>query len=142
MSDEGAPFYQVSVEGIPPRDTAVTFAAQFASYFPGETAAFTPEEAQSLADQGVTAPTAPPVNTTVPHVSQAGVVLSCTMGTWAGEPTSYAYQWQLDGTNTGTNAATYNRQPADIGATATCIVTATNAIGSTAAPPSNGVVVF
>jgi len=132
----------VSVEGIPPRDQLVTFTAQFLSYFPGESAFFTPDEAQALADQGVTAPPpAPPVNVTVPHVSQAGNILTCTMGTWEGEPTGYAYQWQLDGVNAGTNANTYTVQAPDVGLTATCTVTATNAIGSTTAPPSNGVVV-
>ena len=41
------------VEGIPQRETAVTFSTQFGSYFAGETAAFTPEEAARLADLGV-----------------------------------------------------------------------------------------
>jgi hypothetical protein len=136
----------VRVEGIPPRETVVTFSTQFASYFAGETAAFTPEEAERLAELGVTgdggtAPTEAPVNTAVPAVTQAADVLSCTMGTWTGTPSSYAYQWQIDGTNVGTDASTYTRLPADVGLTATCVVTATNAIGSTAAPPSVGVVV-
>jgi hypothetical protein len=131
----------VSVEGIPQREEVVTFTKQYASYFPGESACFTPEEAQRLADLGVISPPAAPVNVTVPHVTQAGAVLSCTMGTWEGEPTGYAYQWQLDGVAVGTNAATYGVQPGDVGQTATCIVTASNAIGSTTAPPSNGVIV-
>jgi hypothetical protein len=135
------PFFQISVEGIPPRETIVTFSAQFASYFPGEVAAFTDDEAAALFDRGVIGAPPPPVNVVVPQVSQAANVLSCTMGEWNGTPTSYAYQWRLDGTNIGTNAPTYNRQPADIGASATCVVTATNAFGSTAAPPSNAVVV-
>jgi hypothetical protein len=65
------------------------------------------------------------------------------MGNWEGEPTSYAYQWKIDGANvgTGTATATHAVQPGDVGKTATCVVTATNALGSTAAPPSNGVVV-
>lgn len=139
------PVYR-NIEGIPPRETVVTFTTQFASYFPGEVAAFTPEEAERLADLGVTGdgsspPTDAPVNTVVPAVTQAADILSCTMGEWSGTPTSYAYQWKLDGTNAGTDAATYTVQPADVGTTATCVVTATNANGSTAAPPSVGVVV-
>ena len=82
-----------------------------------------------------------PVNIDVPAVTQSGTTLSCTMGNWTGEPTSYSYQWQLNGTDAGTNAATYDVKPGDVGETATCIVTATNAIGSTTAPPSNAVVV-
>ena len=137
------------VEEIPPRETVVTFSTQFASYFAGESAAFTPEEAARLADLGVTGEgggeggppaTDPPENTDVPHVSQDGDVLNCTMGNWTGTPTSYAYQWQLDGSDVGTDASSYPIQAGDVGQTATCVVTATNAIGSTAAPPSDGVV--
>ena len=136
-----------TVQGIPPRETSVTFNQQFASYYAGETAAFTPEEAARLADLGVTgdgggpAPTAPPVNVDVPHVSQDGAALNCTMGNWQGEPTGYAYQWQRDGTDIGDGTTPYAVTPADVGATVACVVTATNAHGSTAAPASNGVVV-
>ena len=49
---------------------------------------------------GDAAPTAPPANVDVPHVQQAGDTLTCTMGNWDGEPTGYAYQWQLDGAAT------------------------------------------
>jgi hypothetical protein len=82
-----------------------------------------------------------PVNTAVPAVTQSGTTLNCTMGTWTGEPTSYAYQWKLDGTNAGTDAATYDVQAGDVGKAATCVVTATNAGGSTAAPESASVTV-
>jgi hypothetical protein len=82
-----------------------------------------------------------PVNSEVPLVTQSGTTLSATMGIWEGEPTSYSYAWQLDGTAAGSDAATYEVQPADVGKAATCTVTATNAAGSTAAPVSNSVTV-
>ena len=82
-----------------------------------------------------------PVNTEVPAVTQAGTTLSCTMGVWTGEPTSYAYAWTIDGASVGGDAATYDVQAGDVGKSAVCTVTATNAAGSTAAPPSTGVVV-
>jgi predicted fused transcriptional regulator/phosphomethylpyrimidine kinase len=63
------------------------------------------------------------------------------MGNWTGEPTSYAYAWQIDGAAAGTGTADYAVQAGDVGKSATCVVTATNAAGSTAAPPSVGVVV-
>ena len=133
------------VEGVPERDQVVTFNQHFASYNPGESASFTPDEAQRLADLGVVGegppPTTPPTNVDVPYVSQSGAVLDCTMGNWNGEPSAYSYQWKLDGTNAGTDASTYPVLPADVGKSATCVVTATNAAGSTAAPPSVGVVV-
>jgi hypothetical protein len=82
-----------------------------------------------------------PVNTAVPLVTQSGAVLSCTMGIWDGEPTSYAYVWEVNAVTVGTDSPTYDVQAGDIGQTATCVVTATNAAGSTAAPPSNSLVV-
>jgi hypothetical protein len=86
-------------------------------------------------------PTDPPVNVDVPLVTQSGATLNCTMGNWDNVPTSYSYAWEVGGAAAGTDAATYAVQPADIGQSALCVVTATNAIGSTAAPPSNSVTV-
>ena len=63
------------------------------------------------------------------------------MGDWTGEPTSYAYAWKRDGAAIGTDDDSYSVTPEDVGTTVTCTVTATNAHGSTEAPPSNGVVV-
>ena len=83
----------------------------------------------------------PPTNVDVPYVNQDGDTLACTMGNWTGEPTSYAYQWQLDGSDAGTDSDTLVATSGDIGKTARCVVTATNDLGSTAAPPSNGVVI-
>lgn len=131
----------VAVEGIPPRDVVVTFATHFASYNPGESAYFTADEAQRLIDLGVAGLPPAPVNIDVPHVSQTAAVLTCTMGNWNGEPTSYAYQWRLDGVNAGTDSATYTALPEDVGKTASCVVTATNGGGSTAAPPSNNLII-
>ena len=90
---------------------------------------------------GDVAPTAPPVNVDVPHVQQVGSELTCTMGNWEGEPTGYAYQWQLDGADITGGTATLPIVADDIGKTATCVVSATNALGTTVAPPSDGVVV-
>lgn len=130
------------VEGIPPRDSPVTFAKQYASYFPGEVAAFTADEELVLAGLGVLAPPpVAPVNVDVPHVSQSGATLTCTLGNWTGEPTSYAFQWKLNAVNAGTNSNTLAVTGPMVGETATCVVTATNAHGSTPAPVSNGVVV-
>jgi hypothetical protein len=141
-SGEPAP---TGVEGATERETPVTFNQHFASYNAGETAAFSADEAARLADLGVTGEAPPagaaPVNTTVPAVTQAADVLSCTMGTWDGEPTAYAYAWTLDGASVGTDSDTHTVTSAEAGQTAVCTVTATNATGSTAAPPSTGVVV-
>jgi hypothetical protein len=85
--------------------------------------------------------TTAPANTAVPAVTQAGDTLTCTQGTWTGEPTSYGYQWRVDGAVVGTDAATHTVTAADTGKAASCIVTATNAHGSTAAPPSVDLVI-
>ena len=63
------------------------------------------------------------------------------MGNWHGEPTSYAYAWHTDGVANGGAEATYAVQPDDSGHAVACVVTATNANGSTAAPQSNAVAV-
>jgi hypothetical protein len=86
-------------------------------------------------------PSAPPVNRDVPYAEQRGSILNCTMGNWNNVPDSYAYQWQIDGDDVGTNAADYTVTPGDVGKSAVCVVTATNALGSTAAPPSNSVTI-
>jgi hypothetical protein len=63
------------------------------------------------------------------------------MGTWAGEPVRYAYQWVRDGnTNIGTGASLLVT-PDMVGETVACVVSATNAHGTTVAPASNPVVV-
>lgn len=68
-----------------------------------------------------------------------GTALTCTMGNWLGQPTGYAYQWHSAAGNVGTNSNTYTLAAGDVGNNVTCSVTATNATGSTTAPPSNAV---
>ena len=88
--------------------------------------------------------TDPPANVDVPHVSGTGTVgntLSATMGNWSNEPTGYSYQWMSDGAPVGSDSADYVIDASDSGRSITCVVTATNAIGSTAAPPSNAITV-
>lgn len=82
-----------------------------------------------------------PIVRDVPYARQQGSTLSCTMGNWIGEPDSYHYQWTVDGIQVGTGAPDCPVQPGDVGATATCTVTATNPYGSTTAPPSNSVTI-
>jgi len=91
----------------------------------------------------------PPQNKDVPLVygpgaagsAVVGDMLTCTMGNWTGVPISYTYQWQKDDSPIGTNSGSYTVVAADSGASINCIVTATNEEGSTAAPPSNAVVI-
>jgi hypothetical protein len=87
---------------------------------------------------GATAPDAP-VCIDVPFASGVAAVdgtLTCTMGNWGHEPTSYAYAWSSGGAE-----SSYVVQAGDAGTSLTCVVTATNAGGSTAAPPSNAVAI-
>lgn len=85
---------------------------------------------------------APPEHRDVPQVSQVGSTLECTMGNWSGAPDSYTYAWTV-----GSNAypagpdANYAVQAADVGQTASCVVTATNEHGTGTAPASNSVTV-
>jgi hypothetical protein len=90
-------------------------------------------------------PAAPPAVVDVPIISGTGDVgstLTCTMGNWTGEPTSYAYAWSSNGTAGPQQPSnTYAVKPADAGKSISCVVTATNDYGSTAAPPSNAIAV-
>ena len=94
---------------------------------------------------GVGGVLAPPGVVDIPYVSGAtvrGSVLNCTQGNWVGTPSSYAYAWKRNGAvAVGTNANTYTTIIADVGAAIGCVVTATNATGSTPAPISNTIVV-
>jgi len=89
---------------------------------------------------GVAGVLAPPGVVDVPYVSAVGATATCTTGNWVGTPSSYAYQWKRDGvTNIWTNSATYTMVGGDTGHQIGCVVTATNATGSTTAPMSNTV---
>jgi hypothetical protein len=84
--------------------------------------------------------TPPPVNRDVPYVWQEEQRMRCTMGNWENYPTSYSYQWMQDGTlPIGADNDTLPLLASNDGHSITCVVTATNAAGSTEAPPSNAV---
>lgn len=94
---------------------------------------------------------AAPKNTSPPTISgtpKAGHTLTADPGSWTGNPTSYAYQWQhcdidvLRCSNVaGATGKTYLLHAADIGYRMRVVVTAKNAKGSgTAASPPTSVV--
>ena len=94
---------------------------------------------------------APPVNKDVPYVEVqggadpiVGSTLTCTLGNWENmESGNYTFAWNRDGTAIdGAENETYLLAAEDAGTTSTCIVTATNSLGSVAAPPSNSVAVL
>ena len=93
-----------------------------------------------------TPPSEAPVNVDVPVITPAeaaiGDTLTCTMGNWEGEPTSYSYKWSRSGASEEEvipDSPTYVVKSGDAGSSISCVVTATNAVGSTAAPLSNAV---
>lgn len=93
----------------------------------------------SAATAAVTAASVAPINTVAPAVTGTTVVgntLSATTGTWSNGPTGYTYQWYWADTNaaiSGATASTYVLVSGDVGHTLKCVVTATNAAGSTTA---------
>lgn len=86
-----------------------------------------------------------PVNVDVPHLQPGSAVvgdtLTITMGNWDMQPSQYAGEWFRDGTEVIGSGASYVVSEADAGHSITCVVTASNAIGSTTAPPSNAVAI-
>ena len=85
----------------------------------------------------ITAGNYAPVNTVAPVISgstNVGSVLTSTDGTWTNSPTSFAYQWYRGLAQIfGETLNTYTLVSADLAQNITCQVTATNAVGSTAA---------
>jgi hypothetical protein len=82
-----------------------------------------------------------PVNVDVPHLQPAtaavGDTVTVTMGNWDMQPSAYMYQWLSDGEPSSGDGNSYAVQASDAGHSITCVVTASNAVGSTVAPPSN-----
>jgi hypothetical protein len=77
---------------------------------------------------------APPVVVAPPVISgtaEQGQLISCSTGTWLGDPTSYAYSWQRAGTAiAGAVSSTYKLASTDVGKAITCAVIAHNASGN------------
>ena len=98
----------------------------------------------ALTQTAATSPqnSSPPVVTVVSGSPIVGSTLTCTTGSWNGTPTiAYEYQWRRGSLDLGgQNAATYLTVTADLGASMTCRVTATNGVG-TATALSNAIVV-
>jgi hypothetical protein len=97
-----------------------------------------------------------PTNTTVPVVSGTPTVggpLSCTSGSWTGEPelplstgwpltSPFGYQWLLEGVAiAGATSNTFVVQAADVGHSLVCEVTATNDAGHASAKSASFAVV-
>ena len=88
-----------------------------------------------------------PTNISAPQITgttQQGETLSETHGSWTGEPTSFAYQWQRCDASGGTcqpvsgaNAQTYLVRAGDVGHTLRVQETATNAAGPSDAEGSS-----
>jgi hypothetical protein len=83
-----------------------------------------------------------PQNVAAPRVggtARLGNGLDCTPGTWSNAPTSFAYQWNRNGTAlAGATGSVHTVQQADVGTTLSCTVIATNAGGSGAPATSTG----
>jgi lysophospholipase L1-like esterase len=91
-----------------------------------------------------------PVNIVLPAISgtaQVGQTLTTSNGTWTNSPTSFAYQWQREGSNIGgATSSTYTLALADLASLVTVRVIARNGTGaslparSAIAGPSAGLI--
>lgn len=78
-----------------------------------------------------------PKSITPPEISYdgeptAGTQLTASTGTWTADPTSYLFEWRIDGVPVAVASAapTFTVRPADVGHVVTCRVTASNQAGS------------
>ena len=87
-------------------------------------------------------PGSPPTVVTAPAISgtpRKGGVLTCSAGEWGGNPSTFVWQWSLDGAPiAGATGETYSVLGNDVDHLAGCAVTATNEFGSTTAPSADG----
>ncbi len=89
---------------------------------------------------GEPAALAPPVNLSAPQIappggSPAGTELRALAGAWSGSPAPiFAYQWKRGASDiSGETSNSYRTVPADLGESISCVVTASNPVGSTVA---------
>lgn len=86
-----------------------------------------------------------PVNSVLPAITgteEEGETLTCSTGTWSNTPDAYAYQWNRSGSViAGATASTRVLAAADVGATLTCTVKATNlGVSAVATSAATGVI--
>jgi hypothetical protein len=84
----------------------------------------------------VASQTAAPLNTQAPSISGAGNVgeaQHCSTGSWDGNPSSYSYEWSVNGSPIGVYSDTHTLESWPSGSTLTCTVTASNSAGSASA---------
>jgi hypothetical protein len=106
-------------------DGSVTLVAQINDGSGSRIAAFT--HANPAAPKN----TEPP-QTSAPNGTNAGATITCSTGTWTASPTSYLFEWLVDGKSLGPGAASSSHviTAAELGHQLSCRVTASNAAGS------------
>ena len=86
--------------------------------------------------QNLTAPVVTVSGGGTPQVG--GGQLSVTDGTWSNSPSSFTYQWQIEGSNIGgATSSTYDPVAANHGGIIDCVVTAHNGFGASSPVRSN-----
>jgi virginiamycin B lyase len=118
----------LAVDGLGPPPTVFQTPPPSVSQTPPPSVSQTPPPTRTVS---------PPTDLARPRISgapQAGQRLTCSLGRWNNDPTSYTYQWYRDGTlMAGFTASSYTLGTLDEGTALTCVVKALNAGGQASA---------
>ncbi len=139
----GAHGYEVDFTGTTCVEEAKTVKCRepyVAQYYPGVVTVTPPGTVSGIDASMLEVTTTKPTSSAAPTITgstSVGSVLTCSQGSWTGNPASFAYRWLRNGSAiAGQTASTYTVQSADLGTGISCEVTATNAAGSTGATSS------
>jgi hypothetical protein len=143
LVDNGEPLTTIGDLTVPPHNPSVGGLGIATLLMSGDVTNTTPPPTAPIRPNPIPNPpnpipnSKPPTDTVLPAVhgkAKRGKTLTCTVGTWAGAPTAFAFQWLRNGRAVSHgNQATHKVARTDVRHRLSCKVTARNSAGSASA---------